>query len=606
MLNREQVPVEATWDVSRLYPSDEAWERDIEQLLSDLPHLETWRGRLGESPSALVDALQLSEQISLRSRRVTLYAHMHYVVDTVNPQGLARRERSRGIAARVSAACAFIRPEIIAIGFDTLRQWMQQEPRLAIYAHYFDRLQREAAHVRSAEVEELLGALSEPFSGASGAHDVLCNAELRFGAVDHAEQSLEITHGTIDKLLRHPDRNVRRAAYDKYTLPFLEHKNTFATCVATGVRQAIFTARARRYPSTFEMRLAQNHIPRAVFDTLIATFRRHLPTWHRYWDVRRRFLGLDELQVYDIRAPLSARPPTIGYQQAAEWIAQGMAPLGEEYVSILRQATGPGRWVDWAVNRGKRVGAFSTNCPGVGSFVFMSFNGDLFGLSTLAHELGHAMHSYFTNSTQPLVYANYSLFVAEVASNFNQAMTRAYLMESNSDPDFQLAVIEEAMANFHRYFFIMPTLARFEQEIHARGERGQPLTAPVMMQLMADLFEEGYGGKVAVDRDRVGITFAQFPNHLYSHFYVYQYATGISGAHALAQRVRTGGKRAAEEYLAFLKAGNSLYPLDALKLAGVDLTSPEPIEQTFAVLAGLVDRLEGLLGKTHSASTRER
>jgi oligoendopeptidase F len=287
--------------------------------------------------------------------------------------------------------------------------------------------------------------------------------------------------------------------------------------------------------------------------------------------------------------------PEVSFDKAVEWICAGMEPLGNEYVEIMRRGVTKQRWVDVYPNQGKRAGAYSHGVPGTHPFILMSFNNDIFGLSTLAHELGHSMHSYFAWREQPLVYSEYSLFVAEVASNFNQALVRAHLLKESTDPAFQIAVIEEAMSNFHRYFFIMPTLARFELAIHERAERGEPLTANGMIELMNTLFAEGYGVEVAVDPERSGITWAQFPSHLYSPFYVYQYATGISAAHALARRVLGGTSTAAEEYLQFLKAGGSLYPLDALKLAGVDMMSAEPVEQTFEVLGDMVDRLEQLL-----------
>jgi len=268
----------------------------------------------------------------------------------------------------------------------------------------------------------------------------------------------------------------------------------------------------------------------------------------------------------------------------------GLKPLGDKYVNTLRQGCLQDRWVDIYPNQGKRQGAFSFGWRGTYPFIMMSYHDDLESMSTLAHELGHSMHSYLARKNQPFVYGDYSLFVAEVASNFNQAMVRANLFKTNSEPDFQIAVIEEAMNNIHRYFFIMPTLARFELEIHERVERGEGVTADDMIELMADLFSEGYGSEMHIDRQRVGITWAQF-GHLYSNFYVFQYATGISAAHALAGRILEGTPDAATNYIKFLSAGSSLYPVDALKLAGVDMSTPEAVERTFAVLAGYVDRL---------------
>jgi oligoendopeptidase F len=350
----------------------------------------------------------------------------------------------------------------------------------------------------------------------------------------------------------------------------------------------------RKYKSALEAALTSNHIPVEVFHNLIQTYKKNLPIWHRYWRMRRRALGYDKLYVYDTRAPLTQKNFPISFKQTVEWICEGMKPLGDEYVQTLRKGVLEQRWVDYAVNKGKRMGAFSSGSPGTHPFILMSYNDDIFSLSTLAHELGHSLHSYYTWKTQPFIYARYSLFVAEVASNFNQAMVRDYLLKTQKDPDFQITVIEEAMANFHRYFFIMPTLARFELEIHERVERGEALSAQTLIDLMAELFAEGYGDEVVIDRERVGITWAQFATHLYANFYVYQYATGISGAHALAEGVLSGKPGAAQKYIEFLKAGGSLFPLDALKLAGVDLSSPEPVNQTFALMARYVEQLEHL------------
>jgi len=332
-----------------------------------------------------------------------------------------------------------------------------------------------------------------------------------------------------------------------------------------------------------------------VFHNLIATYRSNLPTWHRYWKLRKRALGFDTLAAYDVKAPLTDKMPNVPLAQSIDWICAGMRPLGEEYVAVMRDGLLEQRWVDVYPNQGKRMGAYSHGVHGTHPYILMSYNDDIFSMSTLAHELGHSMHSYLTWQNQPVVYSSYSLFVAEVASNFNQAMVRAHLLETNRDRDFQIAVIEEAMANFYRYFFIMPTLARFELEIHQRIERGEALTADSMIALMADLFQEGYGDEVQVDRARVGSMWCQFSTHLYSNFYVYQYATGIAAANALAADILDSQPGAAESYLTFLQAGGSLYPLDALNLAGVDMTTPAPVERAFGVLASYIDRLETLL-----------
>jgi len=339
------------------------------------------------------------------------------------------------------------------------------------------------------------------------------------------------------------------------------------------------------------------NIPVDVFHNLVATYRRNLPAWHRYWRIRRRALGYERLHPYDRHAPLTSDKPTIPFTEAVEWICDGMAPLGTEYVGVMRRGLLEDRWVDIYPNKGKRAGAFSTGGPGTHPFILMSYADDVFSMSTLAHELGHSMHSYFAWRTQPVIYANYSTFVAEVASNFNQAMVRAHLLATRPARDLQIAIIEEAMANFYRYLFLMPLLAAFELEIHQRVERGEGLTAKGLMSLMTELFTEGYGGEVEVDPDRVGIIWAEFPTHLYLNFYVFQYSTGISGAHALADRVLHGPAHTADAYLEFLKGGGSMYPLDILGAAGVDLATPEPTEKMFEIFSAMVSRLEGLLAE---------
>jgi len=522
---------------------------------------------------------------------------MGHNVDTGDQDAAARNDHARGLYARALGAVAFAEPEMMELGFETLRQWMHEEPRLTIYEHYFDQLERRHEHVRSAEVEELLSQLTDPFHTATATHGVLADADLTFRPAHSTERDdpIEIAQGNIAALLSHPDREVRRTAWENYADAHLAFKNAMANCISAGVKQHVFLARARRYDSAIEAALMPHHVPVEVFHSLIDTFRRHLPTWHRYWRLRRRALGYDQLYVYDTRAPLTEKMPRVPFQQAVQWIVEGMQPLGDQYVEVMERGVLEQRWVDIYPNKGKRAGAFSSGVPGTHPFILMSYNDDLFSMSTLAHELGHSLHSLFSWETQPLVYSSYPTFLAEVASNFNQALVRAYMLDTQTDPDFQIAVIEEAMGNFHRYFFIMPTLARFELEIHERVERGQGLTAASLMQLMTELFREGYGEEVELDEDRVGIVWAQFPTHMYLNFYVFQYATGISGAHALAENILAGQEGAAANYLAFLKAGGSLYPLDALQRAGVDLASPEPVEKTFAVLSRMVDRLEELL-----------
>jgi len=593
---RSEVPLHQTWALDSVFATPADWESACQRLDTLLPDLAAYRGRLGESPQVLLAAIEKLEEVETLLGKIVVYANNSSSVDTFDQAATARAGQARSIAARAGAARSFFDPELMAVGFDKLKGWMQSTPALAFFAQYVDRLEKRSPHVCSGEVERVLAMAGDPFSGAFNIFNMLNNADLKFQPATASDGTqMEIGQASIGSLITHPDRGVRRSAWRNYADGYLAMKNTYAATLTTAVKQDVFTARVRNYPSSLHASLEPNNVPVEVFHNLIEVFRQNLPTWHKYWRVRRKALGLETFGVYDIKAPLNETKPVVSFEQAVDWICAGMAPMGEEYVSILRRGCLEERWVDRARNRGKREGAFSSGTYGTRPFIMMSYADDLFSLSTLAHELGHSMHSYYSRATQRFLYSRYGLFVAEVASNFNQATVRDYLMRTQTERVFQIALIEEAMSNYHRYFFIMPTLARFELEMHTRVERDAPINADILIGLLADLFHEGYGDEVEFDRDRIGITWAQFL-HMYMNFYVYQYATGISGAHALSQGVVSGQPGAAERYLDFLKSGGSRYPLDALKQAGVDLTTPEPVVAAFGSMARLVDRLEDLVG----------
>ena len=493
------------------------------------------------------------------------------------------------------SAGAFLNPEILALAPETLQKWLREDERLAIYAHYFDDLRREQTHVRSGEVEALLGALLDPFATPRTVNRMLTIAETRFNpAVSSTGEEIPVEHGTVLTLLEDLDRETRRTAWENYADGYLSSQKTLANNLAGSVKQFLFLTRARGYTSALEASQSPNNVPVEVFHQTIETFRKHQSIWHRYWALRKRVSGYETLHSYDLRYPLTTRSPHVPYAQAVEWIAEGLQPLGKKYVQTLRRGCLEDRWVDLYPNQGKSSGAFSSGCPGTHPFIVMGYNDSLKGLSTLAHELGHSMHSYQAWQTQPLVYSDYSLFVAEVASNFHQAMVRDYLLRAQTDRDFQIALLDEAMSNFHRYYFTMPMLARLELAMYGHVERSESLSADLLNGWFAEFLVEGYGSEVVVDPARDGNTWATF-GHLYQPYYVYQYTTGIAGAHALARKVLSGDPQAAQNYLNFLRAGHSLYPLDALKLAGVDLSTPEPVATTFGVLEGYVEQLERLL-----------
>jgi oligoendopeptidase F len=595
--SRAAVDRRFTWNSESVFPDTSAWEAAVETIVSRLPDLGEFKGHLGDSPDTLADWFDTSEKLQRLMARVNVYTTMEYSCDVGDQGAVARVDRARSTSAQLSAAMSFALPEMIAIGFPKLREWVASSPRLAHLGHFFERIEKLQRHVRAPEVEELLSQVTDPLATALSAHAVLANTDMNFEPAQGSDGPEVVAQGTIGALLTSPDRQTRRTAYESYADAHLASQHAMAASLAGGIKRDVFYARARRYASSLDAALAPNHIPADVFHNVIRTFRDNLGTWHRYWRVRRRALGLDPLKPYDTRAPLGPTI-TVPYERSVEWIAEGVSPLGEEYVRILRRGAFEDRWVDIYPNKGKRMGAFSTGSPDTPPFIFMSYNDDIYSMSTLAHELGHSMHSYYGRRTQPFIYSNYGLFQAEVASNMHQALTRRHLLDTHKERDFQIAVIEEAMSNFQRYFFVMPSLARLELEIHERVERGGALTAEYLNGLMADLIGEVYGKEVEVtdaDRDRVGSTWAQFHTHLYSNFYVYQYATGIAGAHHLANRVAAGEPGAVDDYLAFLKSAGSMYPLEGLKMAGVDMSSPEPVQAAFATLANMVTRLEELV-----------
>jgi oligoendopeptidase F len=600
--SRSQVEKRYTWNAESVFADEAEWERAVETVLAWLPDLAEFKGHLGDSPDSLADWFDANERARRLMAKVIVYSTMSYSVDVGDQAASARADRVRSVAAQLGAAAAFAVPEMLTIGLPKLRAWVASSPRLANLGHYFDVLEKLQKRIRSAEVEQLLSQVVDPLATALSVHSVLANTDLKFApAVGKDGQLHEVAQGTIASLLTNPDREVRRTAFESYADEHLRTQHAMAASIAGAAKRDVFFARARGHESSLEAALEPNHIPTEVFHNVVKTFRDNVGTWHRYWRIRRDLLGLEVLKPYDLRAQLNAHLLTVPYDEAVDWISEGVAPLGEEYVATMRKGALQDRWVDIYPNKGKRMGAFSTGAMDTMPFIFMSYNDDIFSMSTLAHELGHSMHSHLAWRSQPYVYANYGLFQAEVASNMHQALTRRHLLATKTDPAFQMAVIEEAMSNFYRYFLIMPSLARLELEMHERVERGGAITAEYLTGLMADLLLEVYGSEVDVgerDRERIGSTWAQFHTHLYSNFYVYQYATGIAAADHLVARVAAGDRKAVESYLAFLRSASSMYPLDGLRMAGVDMTSREPVEAAFATLASMVDRLEELAQKT--------
>ena len=594
---RADVRKEDTWDIDNIYASLADWEAAFAALEQRIPALAAYQGKLTQSPKSLLNWLHLNAELGPEVEKLYIYASLLSDSDTANQTNAARVGRLVGLLARVRAAMAFADPELLEkLNENKLKTFMAKEPKLKLFAQYFDNLQRQKAHVRSTEVETLLAQASDALGQPGTAYGMLVDADLTFATAQSKDgQSHTVAQGSIEELLHNTDRTLRKCAWDNFADGFLGVKNTVAAIYTSKVKASVFSAQVRGHRSTMAASLFSNNIPEKVYDNVINACNRHLPIWHRYWDIRRRGLKLKQAEPCDIFAPLS-KPVHATYAQAVQWVCEGMAPLGEDYVEAIQDGCLKDRWVDIYPNEGKRNGAYSSGGYATRPFILMSFfeAAGLTSMSTLAHELGHSMHTLLSAKHQPYVYASYSLFAAEVASNFNQALVRAYLLKTNDDRNFQIALIEEVMQNFHRYLFLMPILSQWERYVHGEIERGNALGADDMSHHLAELFKRGYGPAMHVDEPRVGITWAQF-GHFYSDFYVYQYASGIAAANALADTVLQGDPSAVKRYLKFLSSGSSKYPLVALKQAGIDMSKPEPMDRAFKVLEGFVNRLDKLV-----------
>jgi len=594
--DRSDIPKQQTWNAESVFESFDAWRAEYNAVRDELLTIDDYNGVISSSPEKLAEWMTVYSLLAQRVSKLFFFPRMWLACDSDNETVKGLQGQASSLASQFMAKVAFASPELLAMDEATLRAWVSENDALSVYQQYVEDLLRQKAHVRSAEVEAIMGMLSEPFSGVGQARQILTNTDLKFAdATDSDGNAVGITQSNMDALKGSEDRDLRRTAWNSYADAHLDFHNTLAQIYLTSVKQNVLQARIRGYDTVLESRLAPHNIPVEVFHNLINTYKANIPTWHRYWDVRRRALGYDTIHPYDIWAPLTDNEPKITFEDAVGMIADGMHWLGEDYVETVRTGCLDQRWVDYAVNKGKRQGAFSSGTYDTYPFIMMSFDNTLGAMSTLAHELGHSMHSLNSRKTQPYVYSGYSMFVAEVASNFNQVMVRAHLFGQDNDRDFELGMIQEAMGNIHRYFFIMPTLARFEYEVHTRVENGEPVTPDTLNEIMSQFYAEGYGETLTDDSKRTGITWAQF-NHLYVPYYTFQYATGISAAHALANNIMSGEDAGAvERYLTFLQSGSRDYPINVLETAGVDMSTPAAVEETFGVLADLVDRLEGLI-----------
>ncbi|MGI8644536.1 MAG: M3 family oligoendopeptidase [Thermomicrobiales bacterium] len=555
--------------------------------------MEPYRGTLGDRAGQLLGALLLRDELAAEVSRVAHYAGLRFSEDAGNSHYAGLEARSSGLIARFGAAVSWVDTELLTIPDERIESFFNEEPRLELYRHAVRRVQDRREHIRSAEVEELLAQLSDPLNTFETVQTMLEDGDLPFGSIrDEDGNTVELSQGNVELYLQSRDRRVRRQTWDTAADAYLRFADTFAATLSGAVKRDVFMANARGYGSALEASLAPNAIPTEVFHNLIATVWKNLPIWHRHFRARRQLLGLETLHQADLTAPLATAAPAISYDEGVDLVLRSLEPLGDEYVAIIREGIAE-HWVDRAPNLGKGVGAFSSGTHGTMPFISMNWRDDLESVSTLAHELGHSLHTYHSTRYRPMAYWPYSMFLAETASNMHQTLMGRLLLGEQPDENWLLTIIEERMSNYHRYFFIMPILAKFELDCHERVRRGEALTAASMSETLTGYYREAYGGEIELDEVRTGITWARF-SHLDMPFYVFQYATGISAAAALGEQIVNEGQPAVARYLELLKSASDGYPIGLLLQAGVDMRSPDPVQRAFDILEGYVERLEGM------------
>ena len=592
---RDQVPVEETWDLTTIYGDDAAWDADAARAREQLVVAAAHRGALGESPGRLRQALDDSMALRQTIERLYVYAKLRLDEDIASSDAQARLDRATALSIEAGEALAFFEPEVLAMPEEQLAAAVA-DPALATYAHALDDLKRQRPHTRSIEVEELLAQSADVARGPRETFSALDNADLDYGTVrDDEGREVALTKGRYQLLLESKNRGVRRDAYDRLMATYLGHKHTLASLHAASVRKDVFYAKARRHDSARAAALHANNVPIAVYDSLIAATRESQPAIRRYMDLRKRILGLDELAIYDLYVPLAATPERhYTYREAIDLVLDGVAPLGERYVDDLRRGF-ESRWVDVRETKGKRSGAYSWGAYGRPPVMLMNWNGSLDHVFTLAHEAGHAMHSFYADAAQPFHDAQYSIFVAEIASTLNEVLLTWHLLAElpDYDTDGRFAILNRFADSISTTLVRQVMFAEFEQRTHELVERGEPLTLDTLNEMYGDVLDAYVPG--VVNDEAAKQNWSRIP-HFYGAFYVFQYATGISAGIALARAIRDQGAPAAERYLEMLRGGGSDYPLEILKRAGVDLTSPEPVRAALAEFDATVREMESLLG----------
>jgi len=589
---RAEIDESHKWDLGSLFASDEEWERAYDDIESQLDDLRAFEGRATESAGTLAALLDRQEEVMREISNVSAYARMRRDEDTRDSEAQAMATRAQSLSSAAASATSFVEPEIQALDREAIERMMEEEPALWEYEHFFDDILRTKPHTRSSEVENLLAELGEVTGAAGEIYQMLTNADMAFPAVETPEgDEKRVTLNNFTTLQKHPDRAFRQTVYEA----FYDEWDTVRNAVATAYRNSVKTdeklAAARNYETAREAALDGPNIPTEVYDTLVDTVREHLDKLHRHAELKRDAIGAEELRMWDLYVPMvEGESPELPYEQACEHVIEAVAPLGDAYQSRLAAGL-DSRWVDVYETAGKRSGAYSGGTYDSQPYILMNYQDDVSSMFTLAHELGHSMHSELASESQPYVYADYTIFIAEIASTVNETLLTDYLLETVEDDRLRRHILNESLERFRSTLFRQTMFAEFERRAHERSQAGEPLTADVLDDRYRELKGEYYG-PAALD-DRIAREWMRIP-HFYRSFYVFQYATGICAAVALVDAIKQEGDTAAERYREFLSRGSRDYPLALLDDAGVDMTDSDPIERAMDVYGTYLDEFEAL------------
>ncbi|MBM7659747.1 oligoendopeptidase F [Bacillus mesophilus] len=591
---RDQVAHEDTWRLEDIFTTDEQWEAEFLAVKSMIPKASEFEGKLGESADTFLALLTYQDELLMRMGKLYTYAHMRYDQDTTNSHYQALDDRAKNLYTQISSALSYVVPEILALEEEKVKSFISEKDELKVYAHAIEDITRTRPHVLSAKEEALLAKTADVTSSAGTTFGMLNNADLKFPSIkDENGEETEITHGRYTRFLESSDQRVREDAFKAVYETYGSYKNTFASTLAGTVKKDNFYADVRNYKSAREAALSNNNIPEQVYENLVNTINDHLHLLHRYVSLRKKVLKLNEIHMYDLYTPLVKDVKMeVTYEEAKDLVVKGLAPLGEEYQGILKEAY-ENRWVDVQENKGKRSGAYSSGTYGTNPYILMNWQNNVNNLFTLAHEFGHSVHSYYTRKTQPYVYGNYSIFVAEVASTCNENLLNDYLLKTIDDEQKRLYLLNHYLEGFRGTVFRQTMFAEFEHQIHLKAQEGEALTPDLLTSMYYDLNKKYFGDDIVIDEE-IGLEWSRIP-HFYYNYYVFQYATGFSAATALSKQILEEGQPAVDRYLEFLKAGSSDYPIEVLKKAGVDMTSSEPIKQALQVFEEKLNEMEQLL-----------